>query len=483
MRVLAVAPECFPYVKTGGLADVVGALPGALGALGHDVRTLVPGYPAVLAHLGEATVIDTYDELFGAPAAVWEVPGKDGAPSLLVVDARHLYDRPGHLYLASETDEWPDNPLRFAALAVVAREIALGRLPAWRPDVVHAHDWQSGLVPAYLALDGRPRPPCVMTVHNLAFQGQYDPAWFGALGLPADTFAPDGVEYYGGIGFLKAGLHYADRLTTVSPTYAREIQSMDWGMGLGGLLHARENKLVGIVNGIDDAVWNPSRDPWLDPTYTVRSIDRRATHKAAVQQAFGLHQQPDALLFCVISRLAWQKGIDTLLPAVGALVDAGCQLAVLGSGDPALEAGFHNAAAVYPGRVGVIVGYDEGMSHRLQAGADAIIVPSRFEPCGLTQLYGLRYGCLPIAARTGGLIDTVHDVDVAGEAAATGISFASGRTDSLIDAIERALTLWREPERWRQRQRRGMTKDLGWGKAASAYAAVYEAARADLTLR
>ncbi len=476
MRILIVASEGFPYVKTGGLADVVGALPRGLADLGHEVTTLLPGYPSVLHASPGSEVVDGYLELYGGPARVLRLPTAAGAPGVLAVDAPHLFGRPGHPYLRPDGREWDDNGFRFAALAVVAREIALGRRPGFAPDVVHAHDWQAGLVPAYLALDGGPRPATVMTVHNLAFQGQFPAVWLGALGLPATAFAVAGVEYYGAIGYLKAGLYYADKLTTVSPTYAREIQTADGGMGLGGLLAGRSADLTGIVNGIDTEQWDPAADPMVEPPYDADRLAVRAQHKAALQAELGLEVRDDLPLFCVVSRLTWQKGMDVLLAAVPALVEARAQLALLGSGDAPLEAGFRAAADNHPGRIAVRIGYDEALSHRLQAGSDAILVPSRFEPCGLTQLYGLRYGCVPVVAATGGLVDTV--VDDAAADRGTGVIFEPGRTDRLVDAIRRTIDLWRQGERWQTMQRRGMAQDLGWAQAARAYVEVYEAARA-----
>ncbi len=475
MRVLVVASECYPLAKTGGLADVVGALPPALATLGHDVLTLVPGYPSVFAALGDAREIDTYAELYGGPARI--LRGRAGGLDVAVVDAPHLFDRPGEPYVGPDGHEWDDNGFRFAALAVVARELALGRVPEITVDVVHAHDWQSGLVPAYLALDPRARPASVMTIHNLSFQGQMPAAWLGRLGLPSHAFSPAGVEYYGSIGFLKAGLYYADQLTTVSPTYAREIQGSLWGMGMEGLLAERAGDLTGIVNGIDTTVWDPAADALVEPHYDAGTLERRAEHKAMVQARFGLEPDPQRPLFATVSRLAWQKGTDVLLEALDGLVAAGGQLAILGSGDPGMEQRCAAAASVYPGRVATWFGYDEALAHRLQAGADAMVVASRFEPCGLTQLYALRYGCVPVVAATGGLVDTVTDADADPEHG-TGLVFAAGDADALRGAFHRAAALWQDRDRWRALQGRGMAADLGWERAARAYVAVYERALA-----
>ncbi len=475
MRVLVVASECYPLAKTGGLADVVGALAPALAALGHEVLTCVPGYPSVVAALDEAAEIDAYGELYGGPARV--LRGRAAGLDVAVVDAPHLFARAGHLYVGPDGEEWGDNGFRFAALAVVARELALGRVPDLEVDVVHAHDWQAGLVPAYLALDPRPRPATVMTIHNLAFQGQMPPAWLGRLGLPAHAFAPDGVEYYGSVGYLKAGIYYADQITTVSPTYAREIQGALWGMGLEGLLRARADDLTGIVNGIDTGVWDPARDPLIEPHYDAGSLDRRGAHKAMLQARFGLDGDPARPLFAVISRLAWQKGTDLLVEALDGLVAAGGQLIILGSGDPGMVDRVAAAAAAHPGRVATWFGYDEERAHRLQAGADVIVVPSRFEPCGLTQLYGLRYGCVPLVASTGGLLDTVIDAD-ADPGRANGFVFHAGDAGALRHAFARVAAAYGDPARWHALQRRGMEEDLGWTRAARRYVEVYERARA-----
>ncbi len=493
MRVLVVASECFPLIKTGGLADVAGALPRALARLGHEVHIVVPGYPPVFERLRDTALVDTYSELYGGPARILRGRGPDDAVGVFVIDAPHLFGRDGHPYLSPDGTEWWDNGFRFAALAVVGRaraegranrraaragvgrERALGRLDGYRPDVVHAHDWQAGLTPAYLALDGRPRPASVMTVHNLAFQGQMPPGWLATLGLPSWSFGVDGVEYYGGIGFLKAGVYYADQVTTVSPTYALEVQGSLWGMGMDGLMRARASDLWGIVNGVDVEVWNPAADPNVVPGYDAASLDVRGAHKPALRGSLGLDQDAPGPLLAVISRLTWQKGMDVLLDAIGGIVAEGAQLVVLGSGDPGLEGAFRDAAAAHPGRVACVFGHDEGFAHRLLAGADAVLVPSRFEPCGLVQLQGLRYGCVPVVSRTGGLVDTVHDVDDHTHDA-TGFNFHAGDAGALIHAVQRVGAVFADPERWQELQRSGMARDSGWDAAARRYVEVYERA-------
>ncbi len=346
LKVLSVASEIFPLIKTGGLADVVGALPAALARENVEIRTLVPGYPGVMAKLAGAQPTHTYDELFGGPARV--LAGAAAGLNLFAIDAPHLYDRPGNPYLGPDGLDWPDNARRFAALARVAADIGLGTIDAFRPQVVHAHDWQAALAPAYMHYADRPRPGTAITVHNMAFQGQF-PIWtFGELGLPAHALTIDGVEYYGGVGYLKAGLRLSDRITTVSPTYAREIMTPEFGMGLEGLLRTRAALVQGIVNGIDDTVWNPATDAALAQTFSALRIDMRVRNKTALQTKMGLAPRVDRPLFGVISRLSDQKGLDLLLQALPGLTARVGQLALLGSGEPSLEAGFAAAAAAQP---------------------------------------------------------------------------------------------------------------------------------------
>ena len=475
LRVLSVASEVYPLVKTGGLADVAGALPGALAREGVAVRTLVPGYPAVLTALDAAETAHEWVDLFGGPARL--LAGKAAGLGLFAIEAPHLYARAGDPYRGPDGRDWPDNGLRFAALGLAAAEIGQGVVPGFRPDIVHAHDWQAGLAPAYLAYGEAHRPGTVMTVHNLAFQGQFPPDLLPRLGLAPRAWAVDGVEYYGTIGYLKAGLQLADRITTVSPTYAIEIRTPEAGMGLDGLLRARASVLCGILNGIDEEVWNPATDANLASTFDVAHPEARPRNKAVLQARLGLARAPDALLFGVVTRLAWQKGMDLLLQAIPFLVARGAQLALLGSGERELEHGFAATAAAHPGRVSVRMGYDEALAHLIQGGADSVLVPSRFEPCGLTQLCALRYGALPVVARVGGLADTVIDANEVALAAgvATGIQFAPVTREALEAAIERAAALWADNAGWRGAQLRAMTTDVGWARPARHYAALYRA--------
>lgn len=477
MKILGVTSEIYPLIKTGGLADVAGALPPALARLGVETRTMVPGYPAVMSQLTGAATVHSYDALLGVEARL--VAASAGPLDLLVVDAPALFDRPGGPYNAPGGGDHPDNWRRFAALSRAASDVAGGLVGGFEPDVVHAHDWQAALVPAYLRFRGIFRPS-ILTVHNLAFQGHYPAEIFGALELPPAAFSLDGVEYYGGVGYLKAGLQNATAITTVSPTYAREITTPVFGMGLDGLIAARGAALHGIVNGIDTDVWNPETDPHLAAPYSARKPKGRAANRTALERRLGLDADGDPL-FVLISRLTGQKGIDLLVAATGDLVAGGGKLAVLGSGEPALEAGFSALAERYPGRVNVVIGYDEPLAHLMQAGGDAVLVPSRFEPCGLTQLCGLRYGCVPIVARTGGLADTVIDANTAAMNAgvATGFQFAPVDRINLTAAIRQASALFRTPKVWAGFQRRGMASDVSWDKSAASYADLYTSLAAD----
>lgn len=476
MNLLFVASECTPFVKTGGLADVIGAVPKSLAASGANVRILIPCYPALAPLAASGHCVREFDELFGGPARIIATQG-DGL-EMLLLDAPHLYDRPGSIYLGPDGQDWPDNDLRFAALSFVAAQIGIGCLGDWTPDVINAHDWQAGLVPAYLRQHDGPTPPVVMTIHNIAFQGVFDATRLSALGLNADQFTQQGVEYYGKIGFLKAGLALSDKITTVSPTYAAELLTPEFGMGLDGLLRARQSDLHGILNGIDLDVWNPETDKAAVATYSTRSLKGKAQNKTELETRFGL-TTGDGPLFCVVSRMTSQKGLDLLLDCLPDLVGQGAKLALLGSGDPELERAFIDASNRYSGSVGTIIGYDEDLSHLMQAGSDAILIPSRFEPCGLTQLYGLRYGTLPVVARTGGLADTIIDANEAACLAncATGFQFAPVNATMLGQAITRTCDLYQKPKIWTAMMRRAMRHPVGWDLSAAAYLDVYQSAQ------
>lgn len=473
MKLLAVASEAFPLIKTGGLADVVGALPAALAAHGIETRTLLPGYPKVMAQLENPVELWWFPDLYGGPA--WLRSASVAGLDLIILDAPHLYDRPGGPYTDAAGRDWPDNALRFAALAWVGGFIGKRGLAAFEPDIVHAHDWQAGLVPAYLKYWPGPGARSVLTIHNIAFQGQFGADLFPRLDLPGRAFAMDGVEYYGDVGYLKAGIACADAVTTVSPTYAEEITTPGFGMGLEGLIRHRAAHVSGIVNGIDTDVWDPAADAGLAAPFSAADLDARDHNRAALIARFGL--TGTGLILGVVSRLTWQKGLDVLADALDDIVAQGARIALLGAGDAAIEAAFRAAAARHPGRIGLVFGYDEAVAHLIQAGADAILVPSRFEPCGLTQLCALRYGAVPIVARVGGLADTIIDANDAAIAAgvATGLQFATVDRDSLIAAVRRAQRLHADPAVWRRLQANGMAFDVSWTRSAAHYAALYDA--------
>lgn len=472
MEVLSVASEIFPLIKTGGLADVAGALPAAMAGKGIAMRSLIPGYPSVMSAFKKKKAALQYAQLQGGKASVHAVniAGLD----LFVLDAPYLFDRAGGPYGDQTGHDWPDNWRRFAALSQVGGDIAGGAISGYLPDIVHAHDWQAAMTLAYTRYGKAVTTPTVMTIHNLAFQGRYPAAIFGQLGLPGQAMALDGVEYYGGVGYLKAGLQAAWAITTVSPTYAQEIRSPEFGMGLDGLINMRSVDLYGIVNGIDTDIWNPATDKHLVSNYTAKTLKARAANKTAVEERFGLDSD-DSPIICVVSRLTWQKGMDILASAAAGIVAAGARLAILGSGDAGLEGALLAAAARHRGRVGVVVGYDEGLSHLLQGGCEAIVIPSRFEPCGLTQLYGLRYGCVPLVARTGGLADTIIDANEAAMAAgvATGFQFAPDDGDALLHAVARLVQAYGDKAIWTSLQQQGMRSDVSWDRSAEKYVEIY----------
>ena len=472
MNVLSVASEIYPLIKTGGLADVVGALPGALARENVRVVTLIPGYPAVMAKLDKSAPVHHYDNLVGAPAQI--LAGRAGDLELFVLDAPHFFTRAGNPYLGPNGD-WPDNALRFAALARAGADVAKGAVAAFAPDIVHVHDWQAALTPAYLHYDGGARPRSVITVHNLAFQGGFPPTILGAIGLPGHAMNIDGIEYYGAVGYLKAGLQFADRITTVSPTYAREILTTEGGMGLDGLLRKRAHVVSGILNGIDEDVWNPATDSHLPQPFNAQRIDNRPRNKTVLQKRMDLGSRPDAPLFGLVSRLSWQKGVDLLLDALPRLIAVGGQFAMLGAGEKQLEAGFAEAARHHAGSVGCVFAYDEGLAHLIQGGSDFLLVPSRFEPCGLTQLCALRYGAIPVVARVGGLADTIVDANEAALSAgvATGLQFTPPAADELAEAISRASVLFQDEASTRRTRLNGMRADVSWRGPARRYVQLY----------
>ena len=479
MKILHVAAEVFPLVKTGGLADVVAALPVALAAQGEDVRLMLPGYPAVMQAVGPLRQVVEAGPCFGALRVrlmLGRMPGT-GLP-VYVVDSPYMFRRPGGPYEDPQGQPWPDNAQRFALLGWLAAHVAEGDADeSWAPDVVHAHDWHAAMTCTYMADHAATRSVSVFTVHNLAYQGLFAMQDAPLLGLASRWMSPGGLEYHGQLSFMKAGLNFADRVTTVSPTYAREIATPEFGCGLDGVVRARGADVVGILNGIDEAHWDPSRDAALPARYDAADLSGKRECRRALQDELGLQADDQALLMVVVSRLTAQKGLDLVLACLQSLVDAGVQIALQGQGDPALEAAFRLAQQTHPGRVQVNIGYDEARAHRLVAGADVIAVPSRFEPCGLTQMYGLRYGTLPVVRRVGGLADTVDDGRHVGEQAATGFAFEAADSQAFEAAVRRALALRADPAAWTAMMRRAMARPLSWEGPARAYRELYAQAR------
>ncbi len=486
LRVLHVTAELYPWVKSGGLGDVAAALPPALSALGVDARLLLPGFRGFLDAFPGITDVARPQTPFAAErvrVGRARVPGSELLAYL--VDQPAFYDRPGNPYAGPDGRDWPDNHRRFGLLGWTAAELAHGADPGWSPDILHLHDWHGGLAPAYLAArpPGAGHVPTVFTIHNLAYQGLFPAALFPELALPPGFFSIDGVEFNGLVSFIKAGLFYADRLTTVSPTYAREIQTPGFGCGLDGLLRTRSDALTGILNGVDRRVWDPRHDPILPRPYgTEDPASGKLIAKATLQRRLGLDDRHDAPLFGVVSRLTSQKGLDLLLACLPELVADGGRLAILGSGDSDLEHGFSVAATAHNGHIAVEIGYDEALSHLIIGGADIVLVPSRFEPCGLTQLYALRYGTLPLVRRVGGLADTVVDATAVSlaDGTADGFAFDEDGPPALLAAARRANVLFREPAIWLRMMRRAMTRDFSWTAAAGQYIAVYRELRPDL---
>ena len=477
MKLMQVAAEVFPLIKTGGLADVMGALPPALVAEGHDVRLVLPGLPAIADAVLHQRVVCELGPLFGAGRVTLRLGSMPFSHlPVYVVDAPYLFRRPGSPYQASDGTEWPDNAQRFGLLGWAAAHLAAGELdPDWAPDILHCHDWHAAMACAYVAANPSMAARTVFTVHNLAFQGLFPAGDFHLLGLPARQMHQSGLEFHHQLSFMKAGLKFADRVTTVSPTYAREIATPEHGAGLHGVIQGRAASVSGILNGVDGEVWNPATDPALPYRYQSDKLAGKALCKAHMQGEEGLAVRADALLLAVVSRLSAQKGLDLLLDALPALLHRGAQLVLQGTGDAALEEAFRSMAARFPEQVSVRIGYDEPSAHRIMAAADAVLVPSRFEPCGLTQLYGLRYGCLPIVRRVGGLADTVSDASPLAlqNDVATGFVFDHATPAALDEAVQRAQALFTEPERWQRMVRRAMSQEFSWRSAAQQYSALY----------
>ncbi len=463
-----------------------GSLPAALQDINADVRILIPGYPAVLNKLANPRFLTTISNLPNVGAVnliIGEMP--ETKVPVMAIESVGLYQRDGGPYVDATGKDWEDNPTRFGILSLVAAILSDEKSPLadWVPDITHCNDWQTGLTPAFMHFMSARRTQMkqaksVLSIHNLAFQGCYGAEWVGRLGLPADSYQINGVEYYGQLSFLKAGIFYADGLSTVSPNYAKEIQTEAYGFGMQGLLTARGKEIHGILNGLDTQEWNPATDPYLAKHYDVNNLDGKQAVKQALQNKLGLKVQAETPLLGVVSRLTYQKGLDMLLSCAEALIkEHNCQLALLGSGDTNFEQGYRELAKRFPNQVSVTIGYNEELSHQIMAGCDIFIMPSRFEPCGLNQMYGLRYGTPPIVTNTGGLADSVHDCNEINLKNKTATGFVMPKADpkALVSAIARALSFYQDESKWKSIKENGMRQNLDWTKSAKAYLTMYQA--------
>jgi starch synthase len=474
--VLFATPECAPLVKTGGLGDVSAALPAALHALGHDVRVLLPGYPAVRDAAAKAPELAHFN-VVGHKVRLLDSHLPSGVP-LIVVDSPELFARSGGPYQQDDGTDWKDNALRFGVLSCVAAILGSDVSPlAWRPDVVHCNDWPTALAPLYLRFGTGARAASLITIHNLAFQGVFPYEDIEPLELPPESRGTAGVEFYGKASFLKGGLVYADVINTVSPTYAREIQTPELGFGLDGVLRHRARDLHGILNGIDTATWNPETDPWIPSRYGAATLEKKAANKRALKERLGLDGPDDLPLAGAVSRLAHQKGIDLIADAIPQIAALPAQVIVVGSGERALVEQLRAMQLRYPQHLATFIGFDEGVAHLVEAGADLFLMPSRFEPCGMNQMYSQRYGTPPVANATGGLVDTIVDESRASPDTATGFLMREATVPALMEGVERAVDAYRAGARWTRLQRNGMAKDFGWDFAARAYAALYASIR------
>lgn len=480
LRVLFVTPEVHPLIKTGGLGDVSAALPAALRMLGVDVRLLIPGYPQVLSGLKYKRKLAKFDALSQFPpstllSARLSVSKTVSIP-VFIIDCPGLYQREGGPYSDASGQDWPDNGLRFGLLSKIGAILASDVSPlTWHPQIVHCNDWQSGLVPAYLNFHSGKKAASLMTVHNLAFQGIFPPGSVAQLGLPSDSFNMHGVEYYGNMSYLKAGLYYCNHISTVSPSYAEEIQSEPLGFGMQGLLSTRKESISGIINGIDTTEWDPAIDPLIPRTYTSKRLSTKSANKKALQLAMGLNVDPDIPLFGTINRLSHQKGCDILLQVAHELIKIPAQLVVLGSGMTEFEVELTTLSKINPTKIAATIGFNEKLSHLIEAGADGFLMPSRFEPCGLNQMYSQRYGTPPVVHATGGLLDTVVDCTPAtlADGSASGFLFNDMTADDFMKTIQRAVTVYDNKRIWRRLQKNGMTKDFSWRASAVSYQKIY----------
>lgn len=473
-RILFATSEVHPLIKTGGLADVSASLPAALQELGQDVRLLIPGYNQALDGLTGKKTVATFSVFPGQPEVKLlsaRMPGSQ--VPVYVLDAPQYFCRIAGPYQYYLGGDWPDNPMRFGMLSKVAAMLGSADSPIdWQAELVHCNDWQTGLVPAYLQLAKGAHAKTVMTIHNIAFQGNFDRDWMKPLCLPPELFHMHGVEFHGSLSFLKSGLQYADRIVTVSPTYAHEIQATEMGYGMQGLLTVRKADVSGILNGIDLKEWDPATDKHLTAHYDASDLSPKTKGKLDLQKRLGLEVDENAPLLGVVSRLTYQKGLDLLLECLPTLLESGAQLAVLGSGDAEFERRYQQLAQRYAGRVSVTIGFSEALSHQIMAGADIFLMPSRFEPCGLNQMYGMRYGTPPVVRRTGGLADSVINASLEG---GTGFVFDDPGAATLQQTAKWAIECYRDPNTFRRIQLNGMRKDFGWRHSAQMYLDLYDA--------
>jgi starch synthase len=478
MRILFASSEIFPLAKTGGLGDVCAALPQALAELGIDVRLVMPAYARALALAANKSVLaELPDETGSGSVRLIGARMPDSGLPVWLVDAPSLYDRPGTPYVDEAGRDWPDNARRFATFSRVAAKLALGGvIPDWRADIVHANDWHTGLLPLLIAQSAHaPRPRTIFTIHNLAYQGLFPPSILPSLNLSDRLFTPEGLEFYGYVSFIKAGIQFSDMITTVSPSYAREILTPEYGCGLDGLLRRRIHDLHGILNGVDYRIWDPARDPHLADTFKIGDMTGKRACKAALQRELGLDENPAVPIVAWLSRITDQKMADVVSHALHLMLARDVQVALVGEGDPWLEAEFLEAAQHYPGRLAVRIGYDEPLAHRLHAGADMLLYPSRFEPCGLTPLYAMRYGTLPIVRQVGGLTDTIVDATkwTVRAGSATGFAFREPTVEAMLECLDRALAFYAEEARWRRMRVRAMSREYRWDASARRYLALY----------
>lgn len=478
-RILFVTSEAHPVIKTGGLADVSGSLPQALKSLRQDIRIVMPAYADALPRLKQCKEIARIP-LAGINQSVRLLESRLPKSSVILwlVDAPGLFDRSGNPYVNGQGQDWPDNAQRFALFCRVVSAIALGQAGlTWQPDIVHCNDWQSGLVPALLSLQDQ-RPATIFTIHNLAYQGLFPAETFSEIHIPQSLWTMHGLEFFGQLSFIKGGIQFADMINTVSPQYAAEICTAEFGYGLEGLLQHKQSQLVGILNGADYSQWNPARDTHLKYSYNSYQLDGKLQNKRWLQHYCGLPVVDDTPLIGMIGRLVEQKGVDLVLAALPALMRLGVQLIILGSGQPVLQQAIKQAHKDYPQQIVIHMGYDETLAHQIEASADMFLMPSRYEPCGLNQIYSLRYGTLPIVRHTGGLANTVTDTDELSlkRKTATGFVFEQATAADIIATVERALSYYRQPKTWKKLVYTAMQQDFSWRRSAKHYLELYQQA-------